>query len=340
MSILVTGGLGFIGSHTCVKLLEEDQHIVILDNLSNAKPEVSDKIRTLVPDTKGSLRVYKGDIQDKQLLNHIFQTYSIGCVIHFAGLKSVAQSIQNPLEYYTTNVCGTLCLLEVMKAHDCYQMIFSSSATVYGNVNYPASESALTGFGITNPYGQTKHMIEQILRDICKSNDNWRIVCLRYFNPVGAHPSGLLGEDPNDIPNNLMPILLDTVMGKRDYLTVFGTNHPTRDGTCIRDFIHVDDLAKGHICALSYIYESQSIGFHPINLGTGKGTTVKELIDMFEVVNNVDVPRVDGPPRPGDLSSVYANVEKAERLLHFTCEKTLEDMCRDAYRYRMKDSEK
>ncbi len=335
-SIFVTGGLGFIGSHTCVKLLEEDQHIVILDNLSNAKPEVADKLRALVPDTKGSLRVYKGDIQDKQLLNHIFQTYSIECVIHFAGLKSVAESIHNPLEYYTTNVCGTLCLLEVMKSHNCYQMIFSSSATVYGNANYPVSEGALTGFGITNPYGHTKHMIEQILRDLCKSDEKWRIICLRYFNPVGAHSSGLLGEDPNDIPNNLMPILLDAVIGKREHLTVFGTKHSTRDGTCIRDFIHVDDLAKGHICAISYIRQSQSNGFHPFNLGTGMGTSVKELLDMFETVNRVHIPRVDGAPRPGDLPVVYANVEKAERILNFRCEKTLEDMYRDAYRYRIK----
>jgi len=333
MNILVTGGLGFIGSHTCVQLLENNYNLFLIDDLSNSKIEVLDKIKYLSK-SNNIINFYQGTILDKKLLENIFESNNINCVIHFAGLKSVAQSISNPLQYYDTNVNGTLVLLEIMKKYNCYNIIFSSSATVYGEQVYPVNETCQTGIGITNPYGKTKYMIEQILYDLALSNSKWGIIALRYFNPIGAHKSGLLGEDPNDIPNNLMPYLLKVASGQLKILNIFGNTYKTQDGTCLRDFIHVEDLARSHVLALKNFNALKKINtFNIFNIGTGKPTSVLELINTFEKVNNIKINYQFNEKRKGDIEIVYADVSLAKKLLNFETIYSIEDCCIDSYNF-------
>lgn len=339
MRILVTGGLGFIGSHTCYELLNYGHKIVILDNLTNSDKNVFINLYKLF---EKNVKFYEGDVLDDDILHKIFQENEINAVIHFAAKKAVAESIQHPLWYYENNIVGTLNLLNVMKIYSVFNFIFSSSATVYGNSSSPLYETSKVGEGITNPYGRTKYMIEEILRDLYRSNNFWKIVILRYFNPIGAIdiPSvqGIFGENPKDIPNNLMPIIIRVCM--RNYfgadfnnreITVFGNDYDTKDGTCERDYIHVVDLAKGHLLALEKMNEFKQL--EEINLGTGKATSVLELIETFEKVNNIKVPRIIGGRRPGDLPVVYCNSDKAKKLLGWTAEKTVEDACRDSWTF-------
>lgn len=328
--ILVTGGLGFIGSHTIVELLQENYKIIIIDNLVNSSKEVLRKIENIT--NRRDILYFNIDIRDSLKLENLFVEYKISLVIHFAALKSVSESIRNPLQYYDCNVSGTINLLNVMKKYDCNKIIFSSSATVYGDNVYPVDEESSIGNGITNPYGQTKYMIEQILQDLYISNNDWSITILRYFNPIGAHTSGLLGENPNDIPNNLFPYLLKVSIGKLPSLNIFGNDYDTPDGTCIRDFIHVVDLARGHVKATEQIFNlDKKINIY--NLGTGKGTSVKELIDTFEKVNNVKLIYNFTKRRDGDLQSVYAKTEKSLIELDWNCIYNIEDMCKHGYNY-------
>lgn len=321
MKVLLTGGLGFIGSHVAVELLNNDYDIIILDNLSNSYLETIDRITEI---TRKDFIFYNTDICDTISLTEIFIAHpDIGCVLHFAGLKSVSESVSNPEDYYHNNVGGIISLVRVMKAFHCDNLIFSSSATVYGTQDYPVAETSETGRGITNPYGRSKYIIEEILKDL-----NINCISLRYFNPVGAHPSGLLNENPKGIPNNLMPYIVRSVLNDNITLTVFGSDYETVDGTCIRDYIHVMDLAKGHLLALQKI--SSLKGFNAINLGTGKGTSVLELIKTFEYVNNIKVKYVIGDRRTGDLPIVYASVDKATEVLGFEPYYMIADMCRDS----------
>jgi UDP-glucose 4-epimerase len=329
--ILVTGGLGFIGSHTVVELLLNNYNIIIIDNLVNSSKDVLKKIEYIT--NHKNLLFFNIDIRDALKLENLFVEYKIKLVIHFAALKSVSDSIKNPLQYYDCNVNGTINLLNVMKKYECYKIIFSSSATVYGNNVYPVNEESSIGNGITNPYGQTKYMIEQILKDLYESNNNWSITILRYFNPIGAHPSGLLGENPNDIPNNLFPYLLKVAIGKIKSLDIYGSNYDTPDGTCIRDFVHVVDLASGHVKALEQIFNSNDTKINIYNLGTGKGTSVKELIETFEKVNNVKLAYNYTNKRDGDLPCVYADIKKASIELNWICKYNIEDMCKHGYNY-------
>ena len=327
MNILVTGGTGFIGSHTAVEILESGHHVVIVDNFCNSSIKVIDHIFDI---TGKEVPVYAGDIQDQKLLEKVFQRHSIDAVLHFAGLKAVGESVQAPLKYYRNNLDATLTLLEIMEEFSCYQLVFSSSATVYGPHNpVPYREEMPTS--ATNPYGWTKVMIEQILRDIAAANPAWRIISLRYFNPIGAHESGLIGENPRGIPNNLMPYIVKVAAGELPMLHVFGNDYPTPDGTGVRDYIHVVDLAKGHLRALEYLAEHA--GYEEINLGTGKGTSVLELVEKFQQVNQVPVPYEIDQRRHGDLAECYAAVEKARRLLGWTAEKSVEDMCRGSWHW-------
>jgi len=328
--ILVTGGLGFIGSHTVVELLLNNYNIIIIDNLVNSSTDVLKKIKDI---TNKNLLFFNIDIRDTLRLENLFVEYKINLVIHFASLKSVNESIKNPLQYYDCNVNGTINLLNVMKIYKCYKIIFSSSATVYGNNIYPVNENSPTGNGITNPYGKTKFIIEQILQDLYNSNNNWSITILRYFNPVGAHPSGLLGENPNDTPNNLFPYLLKVSIGKIPLLNIYGNDYDTPDGTCIRDFIHVVDLAKGHVKALECIFNSEDTKINIYNLGTGKGTSVKELVETFEKVNNVKLAYNYTNKRDGDLPCVYADIKKASIELKWICKYNIEDMCKHGYNF-------
>jgi UDP-glucose 4-epimerase len=324
--ILVTGGLGFIGSHVVVELLQRGHNVVIIDNLCNSQVSVLDRIRQLCPHNECIL--VEKDLCDFSAISDVFGKYEIDWVIHMAGLKAVSESISQPLQYYSNNLIGTLNLLNVMKTSCCNKIIFSSSATVYGNGNYPVDEEAPTGVGITNPYGQTKFMIEQMLQDLGQAEPHWTIVIFRYFNPVGQHPSGLLPENPNGPPNNLFPHVLKSALNGTT-LTVHGDNYATVDGTCIRDFIHVTDLAQGHICAIGKVKDS---GVKIYNLGTGQGTTVLQLINQFEQTNAVKINRKVGPARQGDLPIAFALVDKAKKDLGWKTEKTLTDICRDGYR--------
>ena len=330
--ILVTGGLGFIGSHTIVELLQENYNIIIIDNLVNSSKEVLRKIQNIT--NRKDILFFNIDIRDSLKLENLFVEYKIGLVIHFAALKAVSESIKNPLQYYDCNISGTINLLNVMKKYDCNKIIFSSSATVYGNNVYPVDEESSIGDGITNPYGRTKYMIEQILQDLYISNNDWSITILRYFNPIGSHPSGLLGENPNDIPNNLFPYLLKVSTGKLPLLNIFGNDYDTPDGTCIRDYIHVVDLARGHIKATEQIFNldnDKKINIY--NLGTGKGTSVKELIDTFEKVNNVKLVYNFVKRRDGDLPCVYAKTDKSLKELDWKCIYNIEDMCKHGYNF-------
>lgn len=330
LNILVTGGLGFIGSHTCVELLNQGHFVIIVDNLKNSKESVYDNIVKIIG--KESLAFYKTDLKNYDELDEIFRSNSpIDLVIHFAGLKSVNESVQYPLLYYEDNILMTLNLIKCMKKFNCKNIIFSSSATVYGTPRVlPVVESDQIGISLANPYGKTKFFQEEILKDLYISDNTWSITLLRYFNPVGAHSSGLIGENPNDIPNNLMPYLSDVAIGKRSVLNIFGKDWQTPDGTCIRDFIHVVDLALGHVCALKKININ---GVHIYNLGTGKGTSVLELVSTFCQVNNVDVPYKFVERRHGDVEATFASAEKAYLELGWKTNLTIDDMCRDTWNY-------
>ncbi|MBQ2061583.1 MAG: UDP-glucose 4-epimerase GalE [Oscillospiraceae bacterium] len=328
-TILLPGGAGFIGSHVAAELLTRDYDVVIVDDLSNARADVIDRLETI---TGRRPLFYKADMADRAALEQVFTENAIDVVIHFAGFKAVGESVQKPVAYYRNNLDTTLTLLETMAAHGVKKLIFSSSATVYGMENpVPYTEDMPRG-ACTNPYGWTKSMIEQILADACVADPELSVVCLRYFNPVGAHESGLIGEMPNGIPNNLMPYITQVAVGIRKELSVFGNDYPTPDGTGVRDFIHVVDLATGHVAAIDYV--NQHKGWESINLGTGRGTSVLELVHAFSSVNGVDVPYRIAPRRSGDLAFCYANVDKAARLLGWKAEKTVEDMCRDSWRWQ------
>ena len=324
MKILVTGGAGFIGSHTCVELLNNNYEIVVVDNYSNSKPDVIDKIKKI---TGKDFKNYNIDICDKEKLKVVFEENQIGSVVHFAGFKAVGESCAKPLMYYRNNIDSTLTLLELMKEYNVKNFVFSSSATVYGKPdNLPIFEDF--PLSTTNPYGTTKLMIEGILKDLYKSDNSFNITILRYFNPIGAHESGLIGENPNDIPNNLMPYIVKVAVGEYDKLKVFGSDYDTVDGTGVRDYIHVVDLAIGHIKALEHLD-----GLKIYNLGTGKGTSVLELVNTFSRVNNVKVNYEIVDRRPGDIDACYADASKAFNEIGFKAVKTVEDMCRDAYNF-------
>jgi len=327
MKILVTGGAGYIGSHTVVQLLENGYEVVIIDDFSNSNSHSLDAIRTI---TGRDFQFYQGDMQDVSLLQKIFSENEIEAVIHFAGFKAVGESVDQPLKYYDNNLVSTLHLLEVMEQYHCYRFVFSSSATVYGSPKVlPISEDS--ELHTTNPYGTTKLMIEQILRDLSFSNPNWSIALLRYFNPIGAHESGLIGESPNGIPNNLMPYIVKVANGELEVLRVFGNDYDTPDGTGVRDYIHVVDLALGHLKALDYVKDHH--GIDAFNLGTGVGYSVLDLVQAFERVNHVTIPYQIVGRRPGDIASCYASVEKAKNILHWQAFKGIDEMCRDAYHF-------
>lgn len=331
MSILVTGGAGYIGSHTAVELLDTGENIIILDNFSNSSPEVLDKIKQI---TKKDFKFYKVDLLDENALDKVFEENNIDEVIHFAGLKAVGESVEKPVEYYNNNITGTLNLLKVMKKYNCKKIVFSSSATVYGNPKtLPIKEDF--PLSTTNPYGATKLMIEQILQDVNVADKDFRVAILRYFNPIGAHKSGLIGEVPNGIPNNIMPYIVRVAVGKYNELTVFGNDYDTEDGTGVRDYIHVVDLAKGHLSALKKIRENSGVQIY--NLGTGRGYSVLELVKTFEKVNNVKVNYKIGDRRPGDIASCFADVNKAKKEMNWVATKGLEEMCKDSWNFILKN---
>ena len=326
--ILVTGGLGYIGSHTCVELLKNGERIVVMDNLSNSKIEMTEKIKEIAG--KG-FAFYKADLLDKESMRKIFSENKIRAVVHFAGLKAVGESVEKPLEYYKNNVEGTLNLLEVMREFGVNKMVFSSSATVYGSPKtVPITEDM--PLSTTNPYGTTKLMIEQILTDVAHANKDFKVAILRYFNPIGAHESGIIGEDPNGIPNNLMPYISRVAAGKLACLSVFGNDYPTHDGTGVRDYIHVVDLAKGHLKALERLAKDDT-GVFIYNLGTGNGYSVLDIVKAFEKENGVAIKYKIVDRRPGDIAECYANPSKALRELEWKAEKKLEDMVRDAWNF-------
>ena len=330
MHILVTGGAGYIGSHTLIELYKAGHTAVVVDNLSNSNPESLRRVAQIIG--VDSIPFHQTDIHDREGMESVFSKHHFDACIHFAGLKAVGESVAKPWEYYENNISGTLVLVDVMRRHDCKNIIFSSSATVYGDPSeIPITEQCPKG-QCTNPYGWTKSMLEQVLTDIQKADPSWNVVLLRYFNPVGAHPSGRIGENPNGIPNNLMPYITQVAVGKRPQLGIFGNDYPTPDGTGVRDYIHVVDLAKGHVAAIDYA--DTHTGWEAINLGTGRGTSVLELVHAFEKVNGVPVPHRIAPRRSGDLAFCYANVDKAARLLHWHAEKSVEDMCRDAWHWQ------
>ncbi|WP_374055117.1 UDP-glucose 4-epimerase GalE [Rossellomorea sp. FM04394] len=328
MPILVTGGAGFIGSHTCVELLNSNYEIIILDNFSNSNIESLNRLKEL---TGKNFEVYDVDLLDKENVDNIFKENHIEAVIHFAGLKAVGESVEKPNYYYQNNVTGTLVLTEMMQKYNVYNLVFSSSATVYG---IPKAVPISEDFPLiaTNPYGRTKLMIEKILRDLNVSNKDWSIASLRYFNPIGAHESGLIGEDPKGIPNNLMPYITQVATGKLPELSVFGNDYSTPDGTGVRDYIHVVDLAKGHIKALEKVLSTN--GVESYNLGTGQGYSVLELVDAFEKASGQKIPYKIAPRRPGDIAECYADPSKAERELDWKSEKSLEEMCLDSWRWQ------
>ena len=329
MKMLVTGCTGYIGSHTCVELLNSGYDIVGLDNFSNSKKEVLDKIKEI---TGKNIKFYEGNMLDSNVLNQIFSENKIDCVIDFAAYKAVGESVKMPIEYYTNNVSSVLTLLSVMKKFNCKSIVFSSSATVYGDPEIiPITEESKTG-GTTNPYGTSKLFVEQILKDLYKSDNTWDICILRYFNPIGAHESGLIGEEPNGIPANLMPYISKVASGKLECLSVFGNDYDTKDGTGVRDYIHVVDLAKGHIKAVEKL-EKEKNGIYIYNLGTGCGYSVLDMIQAFEKVNGIKINYKIVDRREGDIATCFADSTKAKEELGFICEKTLDDMVRDAWNY-------
>lgn len=326
--ILVTGGAGYIGSHTCVELLNEGHDLVVVDNFVNSSVESLKRVREI---TGRDFEFVKLDVCDKNALNEVFDNFEIDAVIHFAGLKAVGESVSMPLEYYRNNIDSTLVLCEVMAAHNVYRLVFSSSATVYG---MPETVPITEDFPLscTNPYGWTKLMNEQILRDLSVADPLWSIVLLRYFNPIGAHKSGLIGEDPQGIPNNLMPYIAQVAVGRRSELHVFGNDYPTHDGTGVRDYIHVVDLAAGHLRAIEYTEDQK--GVEAVNLGTGQGYSVLELVRAFEAASGRSVPYVIDPRRPGDIAVCYAEPSKAAKLLKWTARRDLTSMCVDTWRWQ------
>ncbi|MDD3501908.1 MAG: UDP-glucose 4-epimerase GalE [Candidatus Cloacimonetes bacterium] len=328
MTILVTGGAGYIGSHTCVELINAGYNVIIVDNLSNSKHEAVCRVEEL---TGKKVAFYETNILDQTSLDFIFNRYKIDSVIHFAGLKAVGESVEQPLKYYHNNITGTLVLCEVMKNHNVKKIVFSSSATVYG---VPKSVPITEEFPLsaTNPYGRTKLMIEEILQDLYIADNDWNIALLRYFNPIGAHKSGRIGEDPNDIPNNLMPFITQVAIGKREILSVFGNDYETHDGTGVRDYIHVVDLAKGHLKALEKINKQQ--GVQIFNLGTGIGYSVLDLVNAFQKVSGMQIPYQIVGRRPGDVASCYADPKKSNNELNWIAELNIEDMCNDAWNWQ------
>ena len=334
MKILVTGGLGFIGSHTCVELLNNDYEVIIIDNLSNSKIEVLDNIKEI---TGKDITFYQEDVCDKKALDKIFKENKIDAVIHFAGYKAVGESVEKPIMYYENNLISTLNLCKVMKKYNCKRLVFSSSATVYGS---PKTLPIREDFPLsaTNPYGMTKLMNEKILEDIYNSDKDFSIVILRYFNPIGAHSSGLIGEDPKGIPNNLMPYIARVATNQLDCLSVFGNDYNTNDGTGVRDYIHVVDLANGHIKAIEKVLKEKGLSFY--NLGTGIGYSVLDMINTFEKVNKIKVNYKIVDRRPGDIDSCYADPTKANKELNWEAKYNIEDMCRDSYNYVLKSKDK
>ena len=334
MAILLPGGAGYIGSHTAVELLNAGKKIVIIDNFSNSKPEVLDKIKQI---TGKDFKFYEMDYSNKEELNKVFTENKIDAVLNFAGYKAVGESVKKPIEYYMNNISGALVLLDVMRAHNCKKFIFSSSATVYGDpATVPITEEFPTG-GTTNPYGTTKLFIEQILKDIYNSDNSWDICILRYFNPVGAHESGLIGEEPQGIPNNLMPYVARVAAGLLPELSVFGNDYDTPDGTGVRDYIHVVDLAKGHVKALEKL-DKEHEGLFIYNLGTGTGYSVLDMVKAFEKATGKEVKYKIAPRRAGDIATCYSDPEKAQKELGWKAEKTLEDMCKDSWKYIQKQT--
>ncbi|MGY2575291.1 UDP-glucose 4-epimerase GalE [Vibrio sp. C8] len=330
MKVLVTGGMGYIGSHTCVQMIDAGMEPIILDNLCNAKEKVLDRIKMI----SGVAPVfYHGDIRDEALLDSIFAEHDIKAVIHFAGLKAVGESVAKPLEYYDNNVNGSLVLARSMRKAGVKNIIFSSSATVYGDpASVPITESFPTG-ATTNPYGRSKYMVEECLSDLFNADPSWSITLLRYFNPVGAHPSGLMGEDPQGIPNNLMPYIAQVAVGRREKLSVYGNDYPTPDGTGVRDYIHVMDLADGHLAALTHV--GQKSGLHIYNLGTGKGSSVLDMVDAFSQACGKNVAYEVCPRRAGDIAECWASTEKAERELGWKATRSVKEMTEDTWRWQV-----
>lgn len=329
MAVLVTGGMGYIGSHTCVQMIKAGMEPIIVDNLCNSKIEVLNRIEAL---TGQQPAFYQGDIRDEDFLDSVFNKHDIQAVIHFAGLKAVGESVIKPLEYYDNNVNGSLVLVHSMRKAGVKSIVFSSSATVYGDPKVvPITEESPTG-GTTNPYGRSKYMVEECLSDLFKAEQDWSVTLLRYFNPVGAHPSGTMGEDPEGIPNNLMPFIAQVAVGRREKLSVFGSDYSTSDGTGVRDYIHVMDLADGHIAALKSVGEKA--GLHVYNLGTGKGTSVLEMVEAFSTACGHPIPYEICPRRPGDIAECWASTEKAERELGWKATRSIADMTADTWNWQ------
>ncbi|USN96624.1 MAG: UDP-glucose 4-epimerase GalE [Candidatus Nomurabacteria bacterium] len=328
MNILVTGGAGYIGSHTVIELIAAGYDVVVVDSLINSSVEALYRVEKI---TGNTIPFYEVDVRDTDALGKIFSEHSFDAVIHFAGLKAVGESVAKPLLYYKNNLDSTLTLLEVMQQHNVKQVVFSSSATVYGTPEHmPLTEDSPVGIDLTNPYGKTKYMCEEILRDAVIANDDLSVTILRYFNPIGAHESGLIGEDPKDIPNNLMPYIAQVAVGKRDKLSVFGDDYDTVDGTGVRDYIHVVDLARGHVAALTHMRPGAQV----YNLGTGRGTSVLELIHAFEEASGKKVPYIVSPRRAGDIAACYADVSKAERELSWQAKLSVQEACRDSWNWQ------
>ena len=332
MNVLVTGGAGYIGSHTCVELLERGYGVIVADNLVNSSAKSLERVQQI---TGKSLDFYEIDVRDRAALDRIFEKHDINCAIHFAGLKAVGESVAMPLEYYDNNLNSTITLCRAMKDHGVKNIVFSSSATVYsGDNEMPLKESSHTGM-CTNPYGWTKYMSEQILRDTAFADEEWSIALLRYFNPIGAHSSGLIGEDPRGIPNNLMPFISQVAVGRRDHLNIFGNDYDTHDGTGVRDYIHVVDLARGHVCAIEYMQKHK--GENVFNLGTGMGYSVLDMVKAFERVTGIKIPYEIVARRPGDLATVYSCPDKSAELLGWKAQYNLDDMCRDTWAWQSKN---
>ena len=328
MAILITGGAGYIGSHTIIELLNDNREVVVMDNFSNSKPVVLDRIREI---SGKDFRFYEVDILDKSGMERIFEENTIDSCIHFAGYKAVGESVQKPLLYYHNNITGTLNLCELLSKYNAKKIVFSSSATVYGK---PKSVPIKEDFPLSteNPYGETKLMIERILSDLCKSDSEWNVTILRYFNPAGAHISGRIGEDPRGIPNNLMPFISQVAQGRLSHLNVFGNDYETHDGTGVRDYIHVSDLAEAHLCALDYTFSNNGVEY--FNIGTGIGYSVLDIINTYQKVTGKNIPYKFAPRRQGDIGECYANPEKANRVIGWSARRGLEDMCRDADRWQ------
>ncbi|CAK1543427.1 unnamed protein product [Leptosia nina] len=344
-AILVTGGAGYVGSHTVMTLLEQEDNkheIVVVDNLSNSYRNDGDKkpvaLQRIEEMTGRTIYFYPVDLGDSLALTKVFENHKIECVIHFAALKAVGESVQKPLEYYQANITGTCTLFEVMRKYNVYKLIYSSSCTVYGEPQkLPLDESHPTGQGISSPYGRTKYFCEEIMKDLCNSDQKWQVISLRYFNPVGAHPSGRIGEDPSGIPNNLMPFISQVAVGRLSELLVFGDDYPTIDGSGVRDYIHVQDLAVGHVNAMQLFYQKGFSGFHSVNLGTGTGYSVLQMIAAFESVSGRKIPYKIVGRRAGDIATNYADVSLSQELLGWRATRTVEDMCRDTWNWQSRN---